>query len=502
MRCNAYEITQGSLLDVGSGSGAFVDECRTRGLEAYGCEIAKYAYSKDDKFIYHNQLENIHFPTDNFNIVTCHDVIEHVFDPIKFVNEMFRITKQNGYCVIDIPDFFSQEGKHHWKDVEHLWFFNRKQIIDLVRKIGFEVEKIQNPILGKIVFWLKKSKQRRTKILVPPGIGDSYWSIVKMQSFLENENLGLPDIFIAAGRDRKYNGHLRSVPFLKMFPFIHAINGFLPLRKVHEGKKIWQEAYADQGRTVFKDIFGYDYLLSYNGHIRWGKRLEDIDPQYKCNWQPPMFVSLEQENYRKECIAKYGQYICFYLPFYGHYREWLKEFNINKIVATINKMVTDSHMRPVLVGAQWDADDKKLSEAKRNINGLIDLTGQTTVDQVFGCLKGSQLVFGFPSGLTIMSAAFGCKTLLAWNDYFELGIKGNKFYHYSCPPDVWSKNYFAMNTKTMNIDNVVAAALSIMGNKPPKTHWPGITSGFQAEDWQAGLARMQATNPVLNGRTA
>jgi len=504
MRCGAYELTQGNLLDVGSGSGAFVDECRLRGLEAYGCEIANYAYAKNDKFIYHDQLENIHFPTDNFNIITCHDVLEHVFSPDKFIAEMFRITKQNGYCIIEIPDFFSQDGKHHWKDIEHLWFFNRKQVIVLAKKSGFEIEKINNPIPGKIVVWLKKPKQSRVKILVPPGIGDSYWSIVKMKSFLKREGLGLPDIFIGAGRNKndKYHGHIRSVPFLRLFPFIHATGGYVPMKKMIGGQAIWKEAYAEQGRTVFKDIFGYDYLLSYNGHIRWGKRLEDIDPQYKCNWQPPMFVSLEQENYRKECLEKYGKYICFYLPFYGHYREWLKEFNISKIITTINKMTTDGHVQPVLVGAPWDADNKKLTEAKKNIRGLIDLTGKTTVDQVFGCLKGSQLVFGFPSGLTIMSAVLNCKTLLAWNDYFEIGVKGNRFYQYSCPPDVWSKNYFAMNTKTMNVDNVVAAALSIMGNKSPRTCWPGVASGFQAEDWKTAINDMKTACPVLNGGAA
>jgi SAM-dependent methyltransferase len=496
-RCDAYRIISDNLLDVGSGSGAFVDECRSRGIESYGCEIGRYACAKNDKHTYHRRFEDVSFPTDNFQHVTCHDVLEHVINPVQFMAEMFRVIKQDGYCIIDFPDFFDSNGKHHWKDVEHLWFFNRKQLITLATKIGFELEKIQNPIPGKIVLWLKKPKQNRVKILVPPGIGDSYWSIVKMQSFCEKENLGLPDIFIAAGRDRKYNGHLRSVPFLKMFPFINATNGFLPLKRVEEGREIWREAYAEQGRTVFRNLYGYDYLLSYNGHIRWGKRLEDIDPQYKCDWHPPMFVSLEQENYRKECAEKYGNYLCFYLPFYGHYQEWIKEFNINKIVATLNKLSLDSGMIPILIGAQWDADDKKLTNAKRSIKGLIDLTGKTTVDQVFGCLKGSQLVFGFPSGLTIMAAAFGCKTLLAWNDYFEIGIKGNRFYQYSCPPDIWEKNYFAMNTKTMSIDNVVKASLDIIGRRPPNTCWPK-TNLFQSQDWGKGLDMMQAAHPVLN----
>ncbi|MEE9356495.1 MAG: methyltransferase domain-containing protein [Methylococcaceae bacterium] len=462
MRCDAYSVNQGNLLDIGSGSGAFVDECRTRGVESFGCEVAKYAYAKDDQYIYHNCLENINFPTDHFDTVTCHDVLEHVLEPDKFIIEMFRATKQNGYCIIEIPDFFSPDGKHHWKDVEHLWFFNRKQLFELAKKTGFVIEKVSYPVPGKLVVWLKKPIQTRTTILVPPGLGDSFWSIVKMQSFLQKENISMPDLCIAAGKTGRYNGHVRAVPFLKLFPFVNATGKHIPMRQMEEGRKIWKEAYADKGRTIFHDIYGFDYFISFNGHIRWGIPLEEINPEYKCNWHPPMFTSLEEIKYQSECIKKYGRYMCIYLPPYGHYIHWLKEFNLSQMVQSINKITNEIGITPILVGSQWDADDVKLTRAKTSINGLIDLTGKTTVEQVFGCLKGSQLFLGFPSGLTIMAATLGCKTLIVWNDYFELGIKGNKFYQYCCPPDVLGRNYFTINTKDMTVENTASTAKELI----------------------------------------
>lgn len=499
LRCDSYEIPNAKTeiletLDVGSGSGAFVDECRSRGHESFGCELGTYHYEENGTYIHRKGLLDIHFPTDHFDIVTCHDVVEHVLDPVEFLKEMFRITKQNGRCVIDFPNFFDEKGNHHWKDSEHVWFFTEEQLANLLTTIGFNVDSIKNPLKTRSVFYATKPTQNRVKILLPPGMGDSYWSIVKMQAFLKSEGIDMPDICIAAGKDKKYNGHVRAVPFLQMFPFINATGGHIPMKQMVNGKKIWYEAYSERGRTVFRDIFDYDYMLSYNGHIRWGVQLEDIDPQYECDWHPPMFVSLDQENFKNNCIKQYGKYFCIYLPFYGHYIKWLEEFGLNNLIDAINEISNKTGATPVLVGAQWDADDKKLSAAKGKIKKLVDLTGKTDMQELFGCLRGSQLVFGFPSGLTIMAAVLRCKTLMAWNDFYEIGVLGNKFYQYVCPPDTWNKNYFAMNTTTMTVNNVAMAAKDIISDRKPTLFWPK-PSTLKKGNTQKGMIARTTTPP-------
>ena len=191
-RCNAYVVMEDDkVLDVGSGSGAFVDEARARGAEAYGCEITKYHYEKNNQFIYRKALEDIYFPTDTFDKVTCHDVLEHVAEPIKFVNELFRITRQECECIIDYPMFYGEEGKHHWKR-EHVWYLTTEQVVILLESAGFELNKIDHPIPSKVVIYFRKPKQERVKILVPPGMGDAYWSIVKLESFLEQRGIPPP----------------------------------------------------------------------------------------------------------------------------------------------------------------------------------------------------------------------------------------------------------------------------------------------------------------------
>jgi ubiquinone/menaquinone biosynthesis C-methylase UbiE len=464
-RCRAYGIIEGNkdkILDVGSGSGAFVEECRSLGSKAYGCEISKYSYSKtsEDKYIYRERLEDINFPTDFFDKITCHDAAEHVVDPIKFIKEMFRILKQGGTCFIDLPRFHHAAGKHHWKPVEHIWFFNTKQFVSILSNIGFTLQSIKHPIQSKTVFYVTKPEQNRPTILLPPGMGDSFWSIVKMQAFIKKNNLGLPDVRVVCNRDNRYNGQKRSFPFLEMFPFLNSTGISHENGKNPKLKKIWREAYAERGRTTFQNIHGCNYFIAYNGHLKYGEQMENIDPDLECNWFPPMFVSKEQEHYKRDSIKKYGNYVVFYFPFYGTYKYWTQEFPIESVIESIKMIAKHANCTPIIAGAQWDADNTQLRQVINSISSCIDLTGKTSVEQLFGLIKGSKMVVGYPSGLTIMSTVLRQKTLIIWNDHYN-----KDFAWYSCPPDVRKKTYFVEFTKGLSPNKLANKVTQIITGK-------------------------------------
>jgi len=448
-RLKSYELkTDQKLLDVGSGSGAFVDVCRAEGIEAYGCELAEYDCSVDDTYIYKKDLLDIHFPTDYFDTVTCHDVLEHVIDPREFLQEMFRITKQEGKCIIDFPNFFDEEGKHHWKE-EHIWYLNHDQLEILFDEVGFEFKKIQTPIRSKIVYTIVKPKQERVTVLVPPGMGDAYWSIVKVQSFMESIGRGgeVVDVSVACNVDRQYNGHKRAFPFIELFPFLNSTGETFNTDKYP--KEIWLEAYRDAGRTIFEGICDRDYFLSWNGQLGNGNDLEKVDPEIKCNWIPPMFESLEQMNYEKEAKEKYGKYIIFYFLFHGHYNRWQEEFNKKQMENSVNLICKQTGCKAVFVGAEWDKNFQDQSDVINRIAKLsdfksYDLRGKTSTQELFGLIKGSEVVVGYPSGLTIMSTVLKQKTVIIWNDYYNKDFMWN-----SCPPEVREKTYFVENTKNL-----------------------------------------------------
>lgn len=442
-----------SILDVGCGSGSFVDSCRNAKYDAYGCEIGTYKFRKSSKYIYDGKLEDINFPTDNFDFVTAHDVVEHVEDPISFLKEIHRITKQSGKAFIEIPRFYHESGKHHWKH-EHIWMFDENHIEYACKEAGFIVDKINHPIEPKITIWLTKPEEKRIKLLYPPGMGDAYWSLVKTQGFLKKHGFGIPDVGLVCPRI-KGNVHKRSVPFLKLFPFINGTQEVVH-KKDKYSRDIWNEAYHEAGRVVFEDVLDHDYFIAYNGQLRFGKSLEKID-DIETNWDIPMFRSLDEidmyENFKKE----HGKYICFYFVFQGTYRKWTKEFSVQNVIASINMICQSTGAKPVFVGATFDRDEPTLKSAIESIPNAINMVGKTTVSELFGLLRGSELVVGYPSGLTIMSAHLGCKTICIWNNYYH-----RDFWWYAMATPTHLKNYFVLSTKGLSPQKLFNDSMSIM----------------------------------------
>ena len=460
-RCDHYGIHPSSellVLDIGSGSGAFVEECRKRGARAVGCEIAEYHDLVAGEFTYRKPFEDIHFPTDHFDVVTCHDVLEHVLDPLSFIREAGRVLKQGGALRVDLPAFFEPEGDHHWKQ-EHIWYLRPKQVRRLCEAAGLVLASVERPVPSKYLLTITKPGQERPTILVPPGIGDSYWSIVKLPSFLKERNLGLPEVSVVCPRAKSHNGHQRAFPFLEMFPFLKASWDTVGGRD-KASRAIWKEAYAQEGRTVFEDVLGFDYFLSYNGHLRVGKELAEID-RFACEWHPPMWVSLEQENFRTGCQQRYGRYAVFYFVFQGTYKYWTDEFPISEVIKSVREICSKTGLRPVFTGGPWDAEDRQLQSVLRAVPEAVNIIGRTTVQQLFGLLRGAELVVGYPSGLTIMSGVLGCKTLSIWNTYYN-----QDFFWRAVPPDVRGKTYFVDVTTGLKAEYLARRAHSILSGNP------------------------------------
>ena len=122
----------------------------------------------------------------------------------------------------------------------------------------------------------------------------------------------------------------------------------------------------------------------------------------------------------------------------GTYKYWTDEFSIQNVIQYVKKVTEVTGTTPVFAGAIWDnKKDNILSKVKAAIPNCIDLTGQTDIEEVFGLIKGSEMMVGYPSGLTIMSTVFKKKTLIIWNDYYNRDFATN-----GCPTDVKGETYF------------------------------------------------------------
>jgi len=115
-----------SLLDVGVGTGALLDEYIGRGLQVTGLDLdlenCQFAHLHPSKpVIFNADAHHMPFKEHQFDLTVTHYVLLWVHDPAQVVSEMARVTKPGGYVIafaepdylsrIDYPEVFQDIGK-------------------------------------------------------------------------------------------------------------------------------------------------------------------------------------------------------------------------------------------------------------------------------------------------------------------------------------------------------------------------------------------------------
>lgn len=136
-------------LDVGCGGGKFVRHLRSAGYQAYGLEpnqaLFEHFLAGDPCFV-RGTLESLgRAPVpQTFDRITALDVLEHVADPMAFLEQLRARLSPGGHLFLSLPDAGSLParllGKHwHFYHAYHLSYFSQKTLTDLVRRLGFRV---------------------------------------------------------------------------------------------------------------------------------------------------------------------------------------------------------------------------------------------------------------------------------------------------------------------------------------------------------------------------
>lgn len=105
------------ILDVGCGTGIAMSLLKKKNRRhLFGIEISKSSMrickSKSlDCRLYDGK--SIPFEPNLFEVVGSINVLEHTDNPIQFLNEQYRVTKNNGYLVVVCPNFLSITNNYH-----------------------------------------------------------------------------------------------------------------------------------------------------------------------------------------------------------------------------------------------------------------------------------------------------------------------------------------------------------------------------------------------------
>ena len=191
----------GRLLDVGSGTGIFLEELLRSGRwQVVGIEpterAAEYARTALHVEILEGRFSEVTLPDNSFDVITMWHVLEHLDHPIADLRHAHKLLKENGLLTIEIPNVDGLEAKLFgqywigWELPRHLFQFPQSTLRTILTSLGFEwiaTRRISmtHALLGNsIEFWMQSWNPRYHKI--------ARWLLQLYRSFPARIVLGLP----------------------------------------------------------------------------------------------------------------------------------------------------------------------------------------------------------------------------------------------------------------------------------------------------------------------
>jgi SAM-dependent methyltransferase len=151
----------GALLDLGCSSGTFLQTLSRKNWELFGIEMsaesAKQARAKSGANVFVGDILDAQFPAESFDVITCFDVLEHVYEPLRVMERVGEWLKPGGIFYVLVPNIDSAEGnvfKGYWHGLElprHLSHFSPAALRNLAKTAGLSevsLETRRNPAVG------------------------------------------------------------------------------------------------------------------------------------------------------------------------------------------------------------------------------------------------------------------------------------------------------------------------------------------------------------------
>ena len=111
-------LNNGTILDIGSGTGHFAAAMKKAGWLVKGIEVNKQARERS---VSHFGLEII-TPEDisslepgSFDCITLWHVLEHFHDPYKYASDIHTLLKPGGKCLVALPNCNSFDARYYGK---------------------------------------------------------------------------------------------------------------------------------------------------------------------------------------------------------------------------------------------------------------------------------------------------------------------------------------------------------------------------------------------------
>lgn len=213
------------ILDIGCGPGYFLDACRSITNNLVGIEknrIERKFVSDELNIKCYEDIDNLE--ERKFDLIVLNQILEHIHNPKKFIEQNLRLLKKGGNLVIEVPSatntivslYNLESFKKFWYQEPHLYYYSANTMKNLLQEFVPEIQidikvfqetsfinhynwvkfnsktknrseaisdnfplKTENDINGKLEELYKDFNINYKKILEENGFGDILLAIVK-----------------------------------------------------------------------------------------------------------------------------------------------------------------------------------------------------------------------------------------------------------------------------------------------------------------------------------
>lgn len=247
--------------------------------------------------------------------------------------------------------------------------------------------------------------------LVPQGIGDSIWALLKVQSIADGESI---NIFVAC-MNKNNPEEARALEFISRFNFVNSAAMYEMPMNGNAGCVLLPSSPADENGLYryipeSTQLPGIDHVLIPNGSLERGIRLEDWRPEYAINWRV-------MDEFRFEDFLPAKDYVVFFMgsessnTTAGHNRNRL--WRPGDWVALGEWVQRELGCEIFVVGADYDRSYFS-DNVKPLTNYWIDIIGNTDIGMTYSIVKGARFVISYQSGIGIVASYMGVPTGIFW----------------------------------------------------------------------------------------
>ncbi len=175
---DAYATTSSRLLDYGCGPGDMLQECKRRGLTAYGMDNSPYSVElarERGLDVILGSYDEIPAELRDLDIVFSHSVLEHVQRPLELIDALKHRLSEGGLLILSAPT----PEPAFWDDPTHVRPYTPKAFRALAELCGLELIEVNYVFAFLLGLRLSSPVYYRVLNLLPFAAGSNLVAVFR-----------------------------------------------------------------------------------------------------------------------------------------------------------------------------------------------------------------------------------------------------------------------------------------------------------------------------------